>query len=94
MVKLSKGLGQGCHLYPIPFNLFYTKDMMSDILEGKEGLRSKIRCIKFADDIVILPNATIALQRIIANLEEGVKEYGIKINMGKQMLLDFKTHRT
>ena len=60
--------------------------MMSNILDGEEGVTTggrKIDFLRFADNMVILADETAITQRILQKLEDGVAEYGMKINVGK-----------
>lgn len=63
----------------------YIGGMLSDIpkTEGIHIGGKKINCVGFADYMVILTKDTKGMQYIMAKLEEGVKERGMKINAGK-----------
>lgn len=63
----------------------YIKGMLNNILEDNTGLRERkeLIFIRFADDMIILANGIKELQRIITKLVKRMKEYGMRINVGK-----------
>ena len=65
--------------------------MIQKLFDGREGGVSiggkKIRNIRFADDMIILAEDIQSLQRFLKALEEGMEEYGMKINLGKTKVM-------
>lgn len=89
-VELGRGVRQGCCLSPTLFNI-YVEDMISKTLEEcVEGISIggvKVRCIRFADDMVVLAEDTRSLQGLITRLEEGMEAYGMRINVKKTKVM-------
>lgn len=63
------------------------EDTLINVLENEEGKsigrQKKLNYTRFADDTVIFAYDSETLRRIIIKLEEGMKNYGMKINVVK-----------
>lgn len=89
------GLKQGCLLSPILFSLFINKltDKLSN--SGIKGLQffpdiTEILLILFADDVALLSDTVVGLQRQLAVLEVFCDDYHVEVNTVKTKVLVFK----
>jgi hypothetical protein len=70
-VKTGRGVGQGCCLSPILFNVYseyLTKEALQEVGDFKIG--QVIRTVKYADDLVLLAKEETVLQ---LKLEDAVE---------------------
>lgn len=89
----AKGVRQGCSLSPLLFNL-YINELAVNIeqskspgltLEGKE-----IKCLLFADDLLLLSPTEEALQESLSILEKYSQTWNLKINTAKSKVMIFQ----
>ena len=89
------GLRQGCSLSPILFTLFINK--LYEIIEnsGISGIQltpeiTQIFALLFADDVALVADTVIGLQRQLNILSSYSDEWKIKVNVQKTKILVFK----
>jgi hypothetical protein len=84
-VKTGREVRQGCCLSPLLFNL-YSEYVTQEALEGlgyfKVG-RQIISKVRYADNLVLLAKEETVLQRMIDELIEVGRGYGMAINVEK-----------
>ena len=85
------GVKQGCVLSPILFKLF-----IADIVNIFDGScdpvslgSSKISCLCYADDIVILSESADGLQKCLDKLSSYCEKWGLSVNVSKTQVLIF-----
>ena len=83
---------QGCNLSPILFSL-YVNDLVDELPGGIEIAGTSIKCLLFADDIVILANTPEMLQIMINRLWEYCQVWKLDINLQKSNTLIFRKSR-
>jgi len=93
-VKIGRGVGQGCCLSPILFNLF-NECIIKEALEGFGNFKiggQIIHTVKYANDLVLLATEETVLQNMIDKLIETVRGYGMEMNVKKNKSKEnFKT---
>ena len=89
------GLKQGCLLSPVLFSIFINRlsDKMSE--SGNKGLQfvpeiTEILLMLFADDIILLSDTVVGLQRQLSILEYFCDDYHVEVNTTKTKVLVFK----
>lgn len=95
MVKVKRGVQQGCPLSPILFN-FVLQDVLNqfeihaDQLPGMVSvLGSRLSHLEYADDIVVISNSAASLQLALIRLSLELDEVGLTINKEKSVLVRF-----
>ena len=76
---------QGCPLLPILFNI-YLEDLMKNCFPNTANVNiggRRIKCIRFADDMVLLTEDKRMLENILIELNERCEDHGMKINISK-----------
>ena len=67
----SRGVKQGCSLSPAPFNIYI--DQLAKSLEEIPGLTlsdTEVKCLLFADDLILLAPSKEALQKQLDHLQK------------------------
>lgn len=85
----ESGVKQGCLLSPLLFSL-YINDL-NDSLDGGltiEGINIKV--LLYADDIVLLADHPVKLQRMISKLENYCKSWNLVVNTSKSKIMVFR----
>lgn len=89
--KSNLGVKQGCTLSPLLFNLFiadlpliFDHNCDPAILND-----SKLSCLMFADDLIIMSQSASGLQNSLNNLEKYCTEWGLEVNLSKTKILIF-----
>ena len=85
-MKIGRGVGQGCCLSPILFNLF-NECIIKEALEGFGNFKiggQIIHTVKYANDLVLLATEETVLQNMIDKLIETVRGYGMEMNVKKK----------
>lgn len=88
--KVGRGVRQGCPMPLQEFNI-YTEALMKKAVEHQQdGVKVGghiVQAVRFADDQAMVANSNAGLQRIMDNLNETSKEYGMKINLKKTKVM-------
>src|SRR5215471_8261451 len=85
IMKIGRGVRQGCCLSPILFNL-YSECLTKEALEGFGDFKiggQIIHTVKYADDLVLLAKEEKVLQDMIEKLIEIGRCYGMELNVEK-----------
>lgn len=88
-----QGDRQGCILSPLLFNLFLS-DLDSSL--QRQGCRTvklmttDVRCLMFADDLVVVTESGRDLQKVLQALEEYCTTWGLSINVEKTKIIIFR----
>jgi hypothetical protein len=87
-LKTGRGVGQGCCLSLMLFNL-YNKYLTDKALDAFGGFKiGQVICtVKCADDLVLLANEEMMLQSMIGRLIEIGRCYGMEMNVVKTTVL-------
>ena len=92
-IPSNVGVKQGCVLSPLLFNL-YLSDLPSIFDESCDPIDlygSKLGCLMFADDLVILSESSKGLQKAIDRLQDYCLKWGLTINIDKTKVLIFNS---
>ena len=91
-IRVSKGLKQGDNLSPILFNI-YINDLPEKLSEGSsdpvEINGSKINCLMWADDIILLSETPEGLQNCLNNLDIYCTQWKLEVNKKKTKIMIF-----
>jgi len=78
-VEITKGVGQGCRLSPILFNIYLdeviTKRQKQDLTGIKLSKNQQLLTLLFADDQVIIADTEDNLQKTAHKLNQIIIEY-------------------
>ena len=80
-----KGVRQGCPLSATLFNI-YLEDLMKKCFLNTGGVNiggRRIKCIRFANDMVLLAEDERMLKYMLTELNDICEDYGMKININK-----------
>ena len=89
--EINSGVRQGCPLSPILFN--YLVDwVLRTALQGVDGVEVgpenvKIADLEYADDIAIMTNSRLEMQRAVKKVAEVASRVGLNINVGKTKVM-------
>ena len=90
-IPSNVGVKQGCVLSPLLFNIYLSD--LPDIFDescdpiGLSG--TKLNCLMFADDLVILSESAKGLQNAINSLHNYCTKWGLTVNIDKTKVLIF-----
>ncbi len=92
----NSGVKQGCVLSPLLFNLFIRDlpDIFDSDCDPVDLHETKLTCLMFADDLVLLSKSASGLQTCLDNLNSYCNQWGLKVNLNKTKVVIFnKTGR-
>ena len=87
--ETSLGVKQGCLISPTLFSLFLD-DLHDALGEGVSVGDREIRCLLFADDVVVVASTVVALQRMIDRLWDYCGAWGLDLNLNKSKIMVFR----
>lgn len=90
-VTSNTGVKQGCVLSPVIFNLFLADlpATFDDSCHPVENFNSKLNCLMFADDIVLLSESAEGLQNSLNKLNIYCKKWKLTLNTDKTKVIIF-----
>ena len=86
---LGKGVRQGCCISPTLFNI-YVEEMVKECWENNKGVSiggRRIKCIRFADDMILLAENKEDLEEMIKQMEKTEQVYELRINTSKTKIM-------
>ena len=89
--EIKKGVRQGCLISPMSFNCYSERvlresaDELKDI--GIKGSGRVINNLRYADDIVLIATSPDDLQKLIDEVDEVSRKFGLEISTRKTCLL-------
>ena len=89
IIKLSRGVKQGCILSPLLFNIFISS--LGDLLDNCEGIplgSTKVSGLLFADDPLILGEINEEIVEKMNMVQKWCQENKMEVNFGKTKILD------
>ena len=90
----NKGVRQGCTLSPLLFNIFLNDlpPVFSNIPSDPVILpnETKLNCLLYADDLVILSRSKVGLQNCLNQLNDWCKKWMMHVNMKKNKVMIFQ----
>ena len=91
--KSVSGVFQGCQLSPQLFTLFIN-DIVSVLgelnMHAPEIDGTSVHALLYADDLVLISQSPVGLQRMLNRLEKYCSEWDLEVNMDKSKVLVFK----
>ena len=94
--KTTTGVKQGCILSPTLFAIYMNDlvDNFDDSCDPVELNSTKVSCLMYADDIVLLSNSAVGLQNLLNKLEQFCDRWNLVVNVQKTKIMIFnKTGR-
>ena len=94
LVEINKGVYQGCHLSPTPFNIYLDKIITNwqkqDLTGIKLSKNQQLSKLLLVDDQVIIADTEDNLQKAAHKLNQIITEYGLTISVQKTKWIAFK----
>lgn len=89
----QRGVRQGCPLSPTLFNIYINelaKALNNSTAPGPTLTESEVKCLLFADDLVILSKTKEGLQQLLDVVETFSHTWALKINLAKTKIMIFQ----
>ena len=89
----GQGVRQGCSLIPTLFNIYVNKlarALEQSATPGLTLLKSKVKCLLFADDLVLLTPTKEELQQHLDLLHRFCQTWTLKVNLSKTKFMVFQ----
>ena len=85
--EVGRGVRQGCCISPTLF-VMYLEEIIEESLEDEENVGANIggewiRCLKYADDMVVIAEDPETLNRMMKKINDVCERYGMKVNKAK-----------
>ena len=85
--EVGRGVRQGCCISPTLFAM-YLEEIIEESLEDEENVGANIggewiRCLKYADDMVVIAEDPETLNRMMKKINDVCERYGMKVNKAK-----------
>ena len=92
-IPSNVGVKQGCVLSPVLFNMFLSDlpDIFDSNCDPINLLSTKLSCLMFADDLILLSESAKGLQNALDQLHAYCTKWGLTVNISKKCL-HFLTH--
>ena len=95
VIKCSLGVKQGDSCSPVLFSIFINELAVEVIRQGKHGVNFLIDAFELfilllADDVVLLSETPVGLQRQLNSLHSSSLSLGLKVNMNKSNIVVFR----
>uniref|UniRef100_A0A9J7YWS7 ribonuclease H n=1 Tax=Cyprinus carpio carpio TaxID=630221 RepID=A0A9J7YWS7_CYPCA len=90
----GRGVRQGCSLSPTLFNIYINE--LAEALERSGSIPglalhdSEVKCLLYADDLVLLSPTAEGLQHSLALLEQYCEEWALTVNLDKTRVMVFQ----
>ena len=91
--RTQEGVSQGCPLSPALFNATFAnleEEMRKSHESGIRIGRTKIYSIAYADDGILLANNKVELRELIRKFEKFIEKNGLKLNVEKIKIMEFR----
>jgi len=80
----QKGVRQGCILSPMLFNLYFNEIPFLLDQEDRDSITlpngSKLNCLLYADDLVLVSHSAKGLQKALCNLAKYCEDWMLSVN--------------
>ena len=95
VINCSLGVKQGDNCSPVLFSIFINELAVEVIRQGKHGVNFLIDAFELfilllADDVVLLSETPVGLQRQLNSLHSASLSLGLKVNMDKSNIVVFR----
>jgi hypothetical protein len=95
VIQCSLGVKQGDSCSPVLFSIFINELAIEVIKEGKHGVNFLVDAFELfilllADDVVLLAETPVGLQRQLNSLQRASVSLGLKVNMEKSNIVVFR----
>ncbi len=90
----GRGVRQGCNLSPTLFNIYINE--LAEALDRSGSIPglalhdSEVKCLLYADDLVLLSPTAEGLQHSLALLEQYCEEWALTVNLDKTRVMVFQ----
>ena len=91
--KQQRGVKQGCNMSPTLFNIYintFAEQLQKSTAPGVTLQDTEVKCLMFADDLVLLSSSKEGLQQSLDILHKFSQTWALSINMDKTKILTFQ----
>ena len=95
LIQCTSGVKQGDSCSPVLFSIFINELAVEVIEQGKHGVNFLVDILELfilllADDVILLSETPIGLQRQLNSLQSSATALGLKVNLGKSNIVVFR----